>query len=314
MVMAQKPKARRTHGKISSALKEEAKSKGKSVTDAYNQFFRETFLNLVMESQSGWVLKGGSGIYCRIPGARQTKDLDLYRQENPTSSWESAEILVDTMNGKRTGPYEFRLSHPKSTRSGGAVESERISVSVRYGVEHNELVHFTVDVSGDIKAADVVEPLTVSATFEVVTEFLPQEFFVYVYPVANQMADKVCAMYERYGSNPPGKPSTRYRDLYDLALMARSLSVKYADLKRALDEQQVVRRFSLPSTLVVPDDEWLLKYPEIVRGFGNVESGLDNIEEALRVAGLLLNPLLCVETARRNRTWDHRNLMWIDEG
>ena len=31
-----------------------------------------------MRLNDGWVLKGGTNIYCRIPGARQTKDLDLF--------------------------------------------------------------------------------------------------------------------------------------------------------------------------------------------------------------------------------------------
>lgn len=80
---------KRTHGQITTALKKEAKAQGKNPNDVYNQFFREVFLHELMQHQNGWVLKGGSNIYCRVPGARQTKDLDLYRQSRNYSSPQS---------------------------------------------------------------------------------------------------------------------------------------------------------------------------------------------------------------------------------
>lgn len=38
-----------------------------------------------------------------------------------------------------------------------------------------------------------------------------------LYPLTDQIADKVCAMYETHG--PQGAPSNRYRDLVDLVLL-----------------------------------------------------------------------------------------------
>lgn len=274
----------------------------------YNQFFREAFLHELMQHQDGWVLKGGSNIYCRVPGARQTKDLDLYRQDDPTSSTGAAAALVAAMNGHRVGPYAFRVEHPDRTGAAGTVDSERIDVTVSYGV--NRFLSFGVDVSGDLEATGTVEPLTVPASYEVTTEFLPHTFQVYSYPVASQIADKVCAMYERHGETPPGRASTRYHDLYDVALMARELTLSAADLRAALNTQCQVRKMTLPERLVIPDDSWATQYSAKAKKFGSERWGLKELDEALRVAGLLVDPVLSGELDGLDQSWDCAVLLW----
>lgn len=275
----------------------------------YNQFFREVFLHELMQDQHGWVLKGGSNIYCRVPGARQTKDLDLYRQDDPTSSTGAAASLVAAMNGHVAGPYTFRVSHPDRTSAAGTVDSERINVTVIHGV-NNRLLSFGVDVSGDLEVTGAVESLTVAASYEVDTEFLPHRFRVFSYPVASQIADKVCAMYERHGATPPGRASTRYHDLYDVALMARELTVTATDLRAALDIQCQVRRMTLPERLDLPDDVWTTQYPDKAQKFGSERWGLKDLDEALRVAGLLVDPVLSGELDGSDQSWDCAVLLW----
>lgn len=275
----------------------------------YNQFFREAFLHELMMHQRGWVLKGGSNIYCRIPGARQTKDLDLYRQANPTSATGAAEALVTAMNGRKAGPYTFRVEHPARNGPAGTVDSERVDVTVIHGV-NNRLTSFNVDVSGDLEVIGEVESLTVVASFGVDTEFLPHNFEIYSYPVANQIADKVCAMYELHGETPPGRPSTRYHDLYDVALMARELTVRAADLRAALDTQCRVRKMTLPECIAIPDDSWIRQYPAKAKNFGSGRWGLKTLDEALRIAGLLVDPVLSGEVGESNQTWDCSVLLW----
>lgn len=79
-----------------------------------------------------------------------------------------------------------------------------------------------------LEVTGVAETLTVPASYQVATEFLPPSFPVHSYPVASQLADKVCAMYERHGATPPGRASTRYHDLYGIALIASELPVSAA--------------------------------------------------------------------------------------
>lgn len=307
--MQEAPKMKRTHGQITTALKTEAKAQGKNPNDVYNQFFREVFLHELMQHQNGWVLKGGSNIYCRVPGARQTKDLDLYRQDDPTSSTGAADALVAAMNDHRVGPYTFRVEHPDRAGAAGTVDSERINVAVIHGV-NNRFLFFGVDVSGDLEVTGIVEPLIVPASFGVDTEFLPHSFRVYSYPVASQIADKVCAMYERHGEIPPGKASTRYHDLYDVALMSRELTVSAVDLRAALNTQCQVRKMTLPERLVIPDSSWMNQYPAKAKNFGSERWGLKELDEALRVAGLLVDPILSGELGGLDQSWDCTALLW----
>lgn len=307
--MQQIPKIQKTHGQVTSALKKEAKKLGKNTNDVYNQFFREVFLHALMEHHKGWVLKGGSNIYCRIPGARQTKDLDLYRQDDPTSSSEAADSLVRSMQGHKVGPYTFHVTRAEQVGPVGTIESERINVTIIHGVG-SRLTSFKVDVSGDLEVTDSVEPLVVAASYSISSELLPPKFRVYSYPVANQIADKVCAMYERHGNIPPGNASTRYHDLYDVALIARELTVTASSLHTALHEQRQVRRMTLPQKLILPDASWTIQYPKKAKNFGDKRWGLDVLDEALRVAGLLLDPILNGEMREADRTWDCESLLW----
>lgn len=152
--------------------------------------------------------------------------------------------------------------------------------------------------------------MVVEKTYEVQTEFLPSRFQISSYPIANQIADKVCAMYERHGDTPPGKASTRYRDLYDIALMARELSVTAIDLRIALRRQCEVRKLTLPERIALPDENWKTRYPITVQKLGGKYADLTSIDLALQIAGLLVDPILCGEIGTENLTWDYSSLQW----
>ena len=290
-------------------LKKEAKHLGKNPNDVYNQFFRETFLRELMRQTSGRVLKGGSNIYCRIPGARHTRDLDLYRQVDPTSATGAADALIAAMDGCQVGPYTFRLRRPDKQGKTGAIDSERVDVTITYGV-NSRLIHFGVDVSGDLEVTGAVEALTVEASYEVDTELLPASFRVYSYPVASQLADKVCAMYERHGTTPPGRASTRYHDLYDIALIASELTVAAVNLRDALDTQCRVRSIILPKRLLPPDEKWEAQYTTKAKTFTGARDNLRNFGEALRIASLLLDPILGDDPDVALGEWDPATLTW----
>ncbi|WP_240492760.1 nucleotidyl transferase AbiEii/AbiGii toxin family protein [Corynebacterium sp. NML98-0116] len=315
--MPQPQKQRERHGQIVSALKKEASHAGKKPNDVYNQFFREVFLHELMRLNDGWVLKGGTNIYCRIPGARQTKDLDLFRQYAPTSALKAADSLIATMNKHRVGPYTFQVekSNGKAERI-GTIDSKRLKVTVTYGLgSSNRFIEFSIDVSGDLEVTSEVESVTVASSYDVQTPYLPEHFQVTSYPIANQIADKVCAMYEIHGDTPPGKASTRYHDLYDIALLASELppttQLNAAELRDALNSQQQIRGVTLPTNLNIPDATWADRYPKAAKKFGNeIRKEFLILDEALRVAALLIDPILNNELHTLTTTWNSATLSW----
>ncbi|MDK8797738.1 nucleotidyl transferase AbiEii/AbiGii toxin family protein [Corynebacterium sp. MSK044] len=308
--MGEQPeRARRTHNQIANALKKEARIRGIDVNNAYNQFLREVFLNALMRLGDGWVLKGGTNVYCRIPGARHTKDLDLYRHVDPTSALSAAELLVEVMNGLKEGPYTFLLELTSRKTMAGPVENERIKVIVFYGA-NLKFTEFNIDVSGDLEVSSPVEVVTARASFDVRTDFLPQDYQVTAYPVENQIADKVAAMYDRYGDTSPGKASTRYHDFFDVALMATRLAVGADPLRGALEQQSRLRGVTLPDVVREPEPGWGRIYEEKAAALGWHEDGLNAFEKALEVTRLLLDPVLAHDSRVRGRVWDPLTSSW----
>lgn len=309
-------KVRQRHNQIVNALKSEARSRGADISDVYNQFFREVFLNELMQEGEGWVLKGGTNVYCRIPGARQTKDLDIYRHCDPTSALSAAELLVEVMDGHKVGPYTFELGRTFRKTMAGPVENERVTVTVLHGAS-NKFTKFNIDVSGDLNVSGLVEEVSVNASFSVVTDFLPQTFSVTSYPVENQLADKVAATFDRYGETPPGKASTRYHDFFDVALMATNLSVEADALRLALEQQSELRKMTLPKTMEEPEPGWGHTYEEKATslGWGKGQLGQSNeklcvFEEALAVSERLLNPVLAQDPSLHGAIWDPVASSW----
>lgn len=309
--MAQKPTLKKTHLQITAALKAQARRTDEQPNDLYNRFFREVFLYNLMNKEAGWVLKGGTNIYCLIPGARHTKDLDLYRRYDPTSAESAVDNLIASMNGLQAGPYTFKLKEPPRPQATGTVDSRRVNVEVSLGATPRAFVRFSIDVSGDLQVTGEVKKLEVTPSFDFSTDLIPSTYDVSSYPVPSQVADKVCAMHELHGDQPPGIPSTRYHDLYDVACLARELSMSFSELRQALDTQQRVRNMELPERITLPHENWRTRYPAAAKHFPSTRWGLDDLDEALRVVGLLIDPVLKGESEHKDARWDPDSLTWI---
>jgi hypothetical protein len=124
-----------------------------------------------------------------------------------------------------------------------------------------------------------------------------------IYPLVDTIADKVMAIIEREHS----RPSTRYRDLVDLILIANTQTVNADGLRRALISERFRRDVSLPSKISAPDETtWRRGYAAIATDIPEInESTLD---AALRTVGAFLNPVLSNE--RASGTWNPANQRW----
>jgi len=128
---------------------------------------------------------------------------------------------------------------------------------------------------------------------------------VTLYPLPDQIADKVAAMVERPG--PGGRASTRYRDLVDLVLIVRSCEVDAALTRTALNAQAHRRGLTLPTTLSAPSSSWTLGYRTAV-GDSTVAAELRTLDAALAAAGGCVNALL--DGTVTHGTWDPSGQQW----
>jgi Nucleotidyl transferase AbiEii toxin, Type IV TA system len=124
------------------------------------------------------------------------------------------------------------------------------------------------------------------------------------YPLVDHVADKVVAMFDRYGSE--AAPSTRYKDLVDLVAIVRGGSVDAKAQAAALACEATRRKVRLPGRFDVPDlAMWERGYAAEAR-----RSLLDvarTLEEALFITRPFLDPLLSGGATGR---WDPVGGRW----
>src|SRR5712692_9794679 len=103
-------------------------------------------------------------------------------------------------------------------------------------------------------------------------------------------------------------PSTRYRDLADLALFAHSVNVDAEPLRNVLAAEASRRHLQLPVALPEPDGPgWRAGYARVAREAPNlVEKDLD---AALVTVRSFLDPILS-STARGS--WNYDAVQWTN--
>jgi hypothetical protein len=121
------------------------------------------------------------------------------------------------------------------------------------------------------------------------------------HPIPDQIADKHAAMIDTYA----GRPSTRYRDLVDLVLIATTQAVSATALHTALVTEHRRREVTPSLPFSLPSDEWQQGYRKIVTtvpGFTVLDAA-----EAVEIVGRLVDPVVAGLTSG---TWDPDGLKW----
>jgi hypothetical protein len=272
-----------SHTALRQRLSNDARERGVEPREAYSTFFRMMFTNALMEHE-GWVLKGGTNLLCRLRNPRNTLDLDLFRQGDRSAAV-SAERLHTLMDGRQVGRYTFRLGAP-ATGTGEAADVLRLKVSVLDGTTTVE--SFNIDLSADIVLNAEPDLRQVPRGDTAVLPGYPAALRVRLYPIENQIADKLSAMYATYGSGP----STRYRDLYDLAMIVDQLPFDEQTLIEALRTQQQLRRITIPSALTEPARGWADAYDKQMAKTPSTHPPFTTYQTAITAVRAALGPAI----------------------
>ena len=110
-----------------------------------------------------------------------------------------------------------------------------------------------------------------------------------LYPIADQVADKISATYFRYG--PRRSPSTRFHDLVDLLFIVTHCTVPAADTHAALTSEFRRRQMPAVTAISVPGDRWHDGYRRTARLAG-ITGECTDLDAAIATVGACLNPLL----------------------
>ncbi|HEY4810480.1 MAG TPA: nucleotidyl transferase AbiEii/AbiGii toxin family protein [Solirubrobacteraceae bacterium] len=242
-----------------------------------------------------WLLKGGFALELRLAGhARATKDIDIDWQADEE---QMPEMLIDAAGHDPGDYFTFAIerTNTPADRLGG---SHRFRVTASLAGRLFET--FLLDVgfrSGERLAADI---LTTEALLAF-AEIPPVE--VQAVPLELQVAEKLHAYTRTYDGD---RPSTRTKDLVDLALIAATLTVDAALLRGAIEAAFTLRGTHVwPPMLPAPPQDWAVQYRRLAQ---EVDAPVD-LAAGHAEASVFLTPVL--SGAVRNGTWNCSQQRWL---
>jgi len=290
---------------LERSVKNEAAARGVPTDRLRRQFVLQRFLARVFNEPAGrWVLKGGTGLIVRNPSARFSKDIDLYY---PADEQEIT-VAVDGLRRLADRPLvgdllSFTIGDPQR---GGGQDIDHVVAKLKVtayigAAEYGG--HFPIDLSLNQRAAEPIDWLQPRPVIELPgTDPLPR---FALYPLAEQVADKICAMFATYR----GAPSSRYRDLVDLVFIITGQELDASRTINALRGEAGRRQLDLPAELVSPGAGWDQGY-RTAAAETSLSAELHTLDAALKLVGTCLAPLL--SGLRTVGTWNPNSLHWLD--
>ena len=268
------------------------------VHELIQQEYFMRFLSRVFLDGDDWILKGGAGLLARIPTARATTDLDLFLQGSALN-----EALAELCRAAARDlgdffRFEYRTHRP-------IVESELQPYTTGYRVTFDVLIGVnergTIGVDLVVKNSTIGEPeIQVPVNALDLPRLVPLRYRLY--PVVDQIADKVCATLEIHD----GRPSSREKDLVDLVLIATTQHVDGTLLQRAIHNEAKLRRLELPPSMQIPE-KWGKTYTALAKSVPPI-SNID-IVSARELIGAFISPAL--ESNISGMSWQCKEARWV---
>jgi hypothetical protein len=266
------------------------------LSDLQRQFAYDRLLVRLYLFGGGWVVKCATALLARGIAVRHTVDVDVYR----AVSRERAERDLRTALALDAGDW-FELHGGAGVPIADGATGVRIPIDARLG--SSTWARFHVDVVGEgvrmTGRPDEVPPLTAVA----MSGLLGAAYRAY--PLADHVADKVCAIFERQG--PARRPSTRFKDLIDLVVLSQHARPTAEDQRRALGSEASRRGIAWPERFEVPDPRmWERGYAAEARRARALTAR--TLPGALAIVKPFLDPVLDATAAG---TWDPDRRLWI---
>ncbi len=263
------------------------------VPELRRQFAYGRFLDRVFSHDPDrWVLKGATGLLARIPGqARHSMDIDLFfggQIEAAIGALRDA-VLVDR------GDF-FTFDIERGTVLSGATVGSTLRSVAYLGDKIFEA--FRVDVV--VTHTMTTEPESVPPIEVVEVPGLRSVDYV-VYSIPDQIANKVAALIEIHAD----RPSTRYRDLVDLVLIATTQTVEARSLHLALLSELKRRGLKVNVPLALPSTQWREGYRNVAVNLPGFEP--TDADDAIAIVRKFVGPVLAGLSVG---TWDPDDLEW----
>jgi hypothetical protein len=129
-----------------------------------------------------------------------------------------------------------------------------------------------------------------------------------VFPIADHLADKLCATIGTYARDGQPASSSRVKDLVDIAIIAITHAISADALRTAVASNATIRKIELPERFVVPDAVgWAARYPRVA---AEAPGTVPDYDTAVSLASQIFDPVL---DATAIGVWDPSARTWIPQ-
>lgn len=282
---------------LEQRLKESARGDGARLArDRKLIAFDRLLARLAATAPDRWLLKGGFALELRLEArARATKDVDLEWHADAAALLDE---LIDAAEHDAGDYFAFEIERAGSPpeRLGG---SHRFRVSTSLAGRPFEQ-RFALDVarqtdpSGDPARLRTPGLLAFAGVDPVAVPTIPLE---------RHVAEKLHAYTQTYEG---GRPSTRVKDLVDLALVAGLADLDADALRMAIDNTFGQRAaHPVPMRLPAPPEAWTVPFRQLARATGITA----DLAVGHASAAALLDPILAEHVT--SGRWDPGGQRWL---
>lgn len=260
--------------------------------------YRRLLARLAAAQPGGWFLKGGLALQFRLDPSRSTLDIDI----GLLGGLETAEAALRKAVALDLGDrFAFEVGQPRQSS-----EDHALTVPIFAYIGAQRFEEFRVDLApprGDTPT-ETAEFTFVALGIPELDEHPP----IPVVALSQQIAEKVCAIFERRGD----AYSSRARDLADVASIA--IQVDGVDgtavieaLQREAQRRAETIAHGLPTAFSLAADqsnEWRRRWSSLIR-----QPPVD-FDQALHMAGRFLDPVL--DGQAQGHRWSSSSQEWED--
>lgn len=230
---------------VKERLKKQAIEDGKTMQDKLVTYGLERTIYRLSVSKYAekFTLKGGIFLYALFHGeyTRATTDIDLLAQRIPNDAEELTNVFNDIFSIACNDALRFDLNTLEVIDITELKEYHGVNVSIMGYLDRTK-----VPVSIDIGFGDVVYPERMKMEFPVLLDMeVPK---IYAYSIYSVIAEK----FEAFVSL--GLANGRYKDFYDIYVLADSYNLDGMELMKAIVETFTHRETSFDDILAFDDD------------------------------------------------------------
>lgn len=230
---------------VKERLKKQAIEDGKTMQDKLVTYGLERTIYRLSVSKYAekFTLKGGIFLYALFHGeyTRATTDIDLLAQRIPNDAEELTNVFNDIFSIECNDALRFDLNTLEVIDITELKEYHGVNVSIMGYLDRTK-----VPVSIDIGFGDVVYPERMKMEFPVLLDMEVPE--IYAYSIYSVIAEK----FEAFVSL--GLANGRYKDFYDIYVLADSYNLDGMELMKAIVETFTHRETSFDDIAAFDDD------------------------------------------------------------